>query len=127
MAGTFHCIPSTISFNPREQQSRPACQHSSLLMQLTHVAIANSFHFLQQFEVPNPCSLPILSPIFLKNKPLILSKYNKLAHVKSLTQKLFRLRVSQITKKMPYKIAGGKKIENSRKLKNAKNSRGKCL
>lgn len=45
MAGTFHCIPSAISYNPHEQQSRPACQQSSLLMQLTHVAIANSFHF----------------------------------------------------------------------------------
>lgn len=76
------------------------------------MAIANSFHLLQQFDVPNPCSLPILSPIFKKNKPLILSKYNKLAHVKSLTQKLFGLHSSQITKKMPYKIVGEKKIEN---------------
>lgn len=95
MAGTFHCIPCAISYDPCEQQSRPACQHSGLLMQLTHVAITNSFHFLQQ----NACFLPILGPafFFFFNKPLIFSnRANSLLKISHI--KLSGLYFSQITK-----------------------------
>lgn len=40
--------------------------------------------------------------------------------MKSLTQKLFGLRVSQITKKMPYKIAGEKKKKTAENWKTPK-------